>query len=134
MSSEGRAVKQAKSAVEENLEKANDKAATLKDKVSDNVSNIADKLNQGADSGKELLNNGAEKVNALAQQALDKAGDIKNIATDAVSNSSEYIKNFDLEETKESIKAAIKEKPEIVLITVGVLGLAVGYLLGKKNA
>lgn len=133
MSSEGRAVKQAKIAAEENLENAAEKANTLKDKVTDNISNIADKLHQGADSGKTFLNDRAEKVNTLAHQALDRATDIGHRAADAVGNSSEYVKNFDLEETKESIKAAVKEKPEILLITVGILGLAVGYLLGKKN-
>lgn len=126
MSSEGRAVKQAKSVVQDNLENMSDKSATLKEKVSDNISNISDKIHQGADSGKTFLNDRTEQANVLAQQAFDKA-------SEAVSNSSEYIKNFDLEGTKESVKSAVKENPEILLITVGILGLAVGYLLGKRN-
>lgn len=133
MSSEGRAVKQAKSAVEKNQENMTEKAETLKEKVSENISAVADKINQGADSGKAFLNDSAEKVNTLAHQALDKAGDIGQRAANVVGDSSEYIKNFDFEETRESVKNAIKEKPEIALITVAVLGLAVGYLLGKKN-
>lgn len=133
MSSEGRAVKRAKSAVEENLDNTADKTAVLKDKVSNNISNIADKLHQGAVSGKTFLNDRTDKVNALAHQALEKASEIGHRAADAVGNSSEYIKNFDLEETKESVKAAVKEKPEYLLLAVGVLGLAVGYLLGRKK-
>lgn len=134
MSSEGRAVKQAKSAVENNIDKASEKATTLKDKVADNVSNIADKVHQGTDAGKEFLNNSAEKVNNLAHKALDKAGDIGQRAADAVENSTDYIKNLDIEDAKKSVKVAVKENPEIVLVTVGILGLAVGYLLGKRNA
>lgn len=133
MSSEGQAVKQAKSDVKDNVENGADKVSTLKDKVSDNISNIADKLHQGADSGKTLLNEGTEKVSAFAHQALNKADDLRHRAADIASSSSEYIKNFDLEETRESVRTAVKEKPEILLITVGILGLAVGYLLGKKK-
>lgn len=133
MSSEGRAVKQVKSAVERNHENVTEKVDTAKEKVSASISTVADKIQQGADSGKAFLNESADKVNTLAHQALDKANDIGQRAADVVENSSEYIKNFDFEETKESVKTAIKEKPEIALITVAVLGLAVGYLLGKKN-
>lgn len=132
MSSDGKATKQVKEKIEENLESATDKAENLKGRVSDNISNIADKIHQGTDSGKAFLDDRVEKTNVLAHEALDKASRIGHQAADAITNSSEYIKNFDIENARESVKNAVKEKPEVLILAVGVLGFAVGYLLGKK--
>lgn len=133
MSAEGKAVRQAKEKVEGNLDLATQKTEDLKGRVSNNISNIADKIHHGADSGKAFLDERVEKTNVLAHQALDKASQIGHQAADAISSSSEYIKNFDLENAKDSVKTAIKDKPEALVLAVGIIAFAVGYMVGKKN-
>ena len=55
MSAEGKAVRQVKEKVEENLDLATQKTEDLKGRVSNNISNIADKIHHGTDSGKAFF-------------------------------------------------------------------------------
>jgi ElaB/YqjD/DUF883 family membrane-anchored ribosome-binding protein len=134
MSNKSGAVKQVKEVISEEAEVLDNKTANLQNKVSGSVSSITEKIHQGADSGKAILNDGAEKANELAQQAIDKANDLKHRVAEKVSDTTDYVKNIDLQSAKDSVRDTVKERPEVLLITVGILGLAVGYLLGKKTA
>lgn len=119
--------------VEKTVEQVENKVETIKDKVSNNLSHFADKVHQKADSGQSFLDDKAHSVGNIVHQTVEKANKIGHRAADAISESSDYIKNFDLEGTKESVKAVIKERPEVTIAAAALLGLLVGFLVGRKT-
>lgn len=114
-----------------NVEKS---AETAKEKNSDDISNIAGKVQGKAASDQGYLADKVDKVGQLAQNTLDKAGQLGNRAADVISNSTEYVKNFDADKARESVKDAIKEKPELTIVAVALLGLVVGFMVGRRSS
>ena len=114
------------------------------EKVSANLSGAADTVHTKTDAVQENLIGKADKVGEFAQQAagkvdeyahqtVEKANQIGHKAADVLASSSDYIKNFDLEETKQQVKESFKEKPELTIAIAGIFGLLIGLLLGRKS-
>jgi len=120
--------------VENVINNAEETVETYKGKVSNNLSNIADKVHKKADSSQEFLDNKTDELGNYVHQTVQKANDLGHQAAAAINDSSEYIRNFDIQKAGESVKVAIKEKPEVVVAAAALLGLLVGFLVGRKTA
>ena len=126
------------------VENLKNKADEVKEKVTNNLSGAADKVHTRVDSAQEFLDEKTDKAGELAKQAaakaneyahqtIDKANQIGQKAATAISSSSDYIRNFDLEETKQQVKESFKEKPELTVAIAGIFGLLIGLLIGRKS-
>ena len=107
--------------------------ATYKAKVSDNLSGAAKKVHQKSDTAQDFLSKQADKANEYTHQAIKKVNQISHRAADALKTSSEYVKNFDLAETTQQVKKTIKQKPGLSLGIVGIFGLLIGLLVGRRT-
>ncbi len=131
--------------VQENIENVSESTENLKDRVaqkvgetrekfSENLSNAAHRIHEKSDSAQEFLDLRADNLSEYAHQAIEKANHLGHRAADALSNSSEYINNFDFEKTKQQVVETIKEKPQIGIAVAGLFGLIIGLLLGRRNS
>lgn len=103
-------------------------ASTVHDKA-DSVKEVAD---SGIDRTKDVLETGLGKANDLAHTAVAKANSIGHRTASAMESTSRYVKDFDLIEAKNDLKAKVAAKPELSLITAGFFGLAIGLLVGSR--
>lgn len=115
-------------------EKVAQRVGETREKFSENLSNAASKVHEKSDSAQEFLDARADNLSEYAHQAIKKANNIGHRAADALSNSSEYINNFDYEKTKQQVVETIKEKPQIGFALAGLFGLIIGLLLGRRNS
>lgn len=113
--------------VSANLSGAADTVHTKTDAVQENLSGKADKVG-------EFAQQAAGKVDEYAHQTVEKANQIGHKAADAIASSSDYIKNFDLEETKQQVRESFREKPELTIAIAGIFGLLIGLLIGRRNS
>lgn len=102
-------------------------------KVSDNLANAAESVHTKADSAQEYLDGKADKLNDYAHQTIDRANQYGHRTADVLNNSSEFIKNFDLVETKDQLVETLREKPQIGLAIAGIFGLIIGLLIGRRS-
>lgn len=137
----GTAAKQIKDTVEnvsdsaENFkDKVVQKVGETKEKVTGNLSTVADKFHEKSDVAQEFLGTGADNLNEFAHQAIGKVNEFGHKAADALSNSSEYLNNFDYEKTKQQVVGTIKEKPQVGFAIAGIFGLLIGLLIGRRNS
>ena len=110
------------------------KVENVKNIVSDNLSNIAEKVHEKIDASQAFLDKKTTEAGKYINKTVEKANDLGHRAGETLKDGSEYIKNFDVEKARESVKVAIKEKPEIILVAVGLFGLLIGYLVGRKTS
>lgn len=115
-------------------EQLGETAGKAKEKVSENLANAAGTVHTKADTAQEVLDEKADVLNEYAHQTINKANQYGHRAADALESSSEYLKNFDYEETKDQIIETIREKPQIGFALAGILGLIIGLLLGRRNS
>ena len=94
------------------LDQLNQKVETYQEKVLDNVSNVVEKVRRNSDAAQEFLSGKAELFNEYANS----------------------IKDFDFEQTKEKVIKSVRKNPELSLAVAGVVGLLIGFLVGKKSA
>ncbi len=139
------ATQKAKDINNNNSDKKNNTVNNMvKEKISDNLSATAERFHSGADTAKEVLNAKTDKVEDfvrrktyeagdITQQTIAKANELGHKTADIIGNSSEYIKNFDYDDAKQTVKNTIVEKPQIGLIIAGVFGFLLGMLLGRKR-
>lgn len=141
MKKEGTATKQ----VKENVENITESTGNFKEKVaqrvgdtrekfSENLSNAANKIHEKSDTAQEFLDARADNFTEYAHQAIEKVNHLGHRAADALSNSSEYINNFDYEKTKQQVVETLKEKPQVGFALAGLFGLIIGLLLGRRNS
>lgn len=127
-------------AVKESVEET---GANLKFKLADNLSTAAntvhdksDSVKEAADSGidktKNVIESGLGKANSMAHTAVAKANSLGHRTASVMESTSQYVKDFDLAEAKEELKAKVAAKPELSLITAGFFGLAIGLLVGSR--
>lgn len=120
-----------------------DGGAKFKFKLADNLSTAASTVHDRSDSVKEAADSGIDKTKHVIESGLGKANDIAHTAVakansfghktaSAIESTSQYVKDFDLGEAKDELKAKIAEKPELSLITAGFFGLAIGLLVGSR--
>lgn len=119
--------------VKAKTEQLGETAGKAKEKVSDNLATAADTVHTKADSAQKVLDETADKAAEYAHQAINKANQYGHRTADALSSSSEYIKNFDYEETKEQVIETLREKPQIGFALAGILGLIIGLLIGGRR-
>lgn len=123
--------------------KIEDKANVYKEKVSDNLLGVAQKvheksdttstyLDQKVDSINEFTHAKADTINEFAHHTIEKANHIGHRAADALSSSSDYLRNFDFEEARGQIKTTIQQKPELSLAVAGIFGLMLGLMIGRR--
>lgn len=123
-----------KQEIANNAEKINETADTYKAKVSDNLSGVAEKVHTKSDTAQEFLSKKADLANEYAHQTIEKANQLSHRAAAALSNSAEYVKDFDLAETTKQVKNTMKQKPEITLTLVGIFGFLIGLLIGRRKS
>jgi ElaB/YqjD/DUF883 family membrane-anchored ribosome-binding protein len=109
-----------------------DKANIYKEKVSDNLSGAAGKVHEKSDTAQEYLNQKADSVNDFAHQTIGKANELGHRAAEALNTSSDYVRNFDLEEAGTRIKTTVQQRPEISIAVAGIFGLMLGLLIGRR--
>ena len=105
-----------------------------REKVSANLINVAGSIHTNADNAQKILDEKADKFNDYAHQALNKANQLGHRTADALDSSSNYIKNFDYEETKEQVIETFREKPQLGFALAGIFGLIVGLLIGRRSS
>ena len=69
----------------------------------------------------------------LAHQTIEKVNELGHRAGDVLNSSSEYIRNFDAEETRKQVKKQIQNNPGTSLAVAGIFGLLIGLLIGRNN-
>ena len=94
---------------------------------------MAEKVHQKSDTTQEFLSKQADKANDYAHQTIDKANQLSHRAAESLNASAEYVKNFDLAETTQQIKKTMKQKPELTLTLVGIFGLLIGLIIGRRK-
>lgn len=119
--------------VKAKTEQFGETAGKAKEKVSDNLANAAGTVHTKADTAQEVLDKSADVINEYAHQAINKVNEYGHRTADALESSSEYLKNFDYEETKEQVIETLREKPQIGFALAGILGLIIGLLLGRSR-
>lgn len=124
----------AKETTENLKEKVVQKASETKEKVTGNLSTAADKVHEKSDSAQNFLDSRADTLNDYAHQAIGKANKFGHRAAEALSNSSDYINNFDYEKTKHQVVKTVKDKPQIGLAIAGIFGLLIGLIVGRKSS
>ncbi len=128
----------------ENLEAVENKFDKTKEKVSENLSNVAGKIHEKSDNAQHYLDEKIENVEdfmrkktyeagELTHQTIAKANKLGHRAGDVLEHSSEYIKNFDVREAKDSVKRTLRENPEVSIAVAGVFGLLLGLIIGRKR-
>ncbi len=127
------AVEKLKQEVQARANQIGDVAIGYKGKVSENMSVAADKVHQKSDTAQDFFSDKADLVNEYAHQTIGKVNQIGHKAADVLSVSSEYVKNFDIAETRQQVKETIREKPGASLAIAGVFGLLIGLLMGRKK-
>ena len=126
-----------------NKDAVENRAANLKFKLADNLSSVAstvhdksDTVKTAADSGldraKDVMETGIEKANDLAHSAVAKANSLGHKTASAMENTSGYVKDFDITEVKNELRAKVVARPELSLATAGIFGLVVGLLIGNR--
>ena len=120
--------------VKAKTEQLGETAGKAKEKVSDNLANAAGNIHTKADSAQEVLDKKADVINEYAHQAIDKANKLGHRTAEALDSSSEYIKNFDYEGTKDQVIETLREKPQLGFALAGILGLIIGLLIGRRNS
>lgn len=120
-----------------------DTGAKFKFKLADNLSTAATTVHDKADSVKEVADSGIDRTKDALESGLGKANDIAHTAVakanslghktaSVMESTSQYVKDFDLREAKDELKAKVVERPELSLITAGFFGLAIGLLVGSR--
>jgi ElaB/YqjD/DUF883 family membrane-anchored ribosome-binding protein len=109
-----------------------DKATVYKEKVSDNLLTAAEKVHEKSDTAQTYLDQKADSVNEFAHQTIGKANEFGHRAAEALNTSSDYVRNFDFEETRGQLKTSIQKRPEVSIAIAGIFGLMLGLLIGKR--
>lgn len=122
-----------KEKVSEQAGSIQEKSYIAKEKVSDNLSGAADTVHQKSDQTQEFLTKKTDEINKLAQRTIEKANELGHRAGDALNSSSEYVRNFDIQETRQQVKEKIQQNPGRSLVVAGVFGLLIGLLIGRTN-
>jgi ElaB/YqjD/DUF883 family membrane-anchored ribosome-binding protein len=115
-----------------------------KEKVSGNLSNAAETVHQNSDSAQEFLSEKVDNAEAFlrkktyeagdyTQQKVERANQLGHRAGEFLENSSEYIKNFDINEAKDSVKHTLTRRPEIGIAIAGTFGLLLGLIIGGSR-
>ncbi len=108
--------------------------AMLKEKIADNLAFAADTVHEKSDTAQEFLNSGAERVHDYAQTAIGKVNTLGHSAAEVLESSSDYVKDFNLAETREKLRYAITNRPDISLAVAGVFGLLLGLAIGRRTS
>lgn len=127
------------------IENLKEKASEVKEKVSANLSGAAETVHTKTDAVQENLSEKADKVGEFAQQAagkvdeyahqtVEKANQIGHKAAEVIASSSNYVRNFDIEETKQQVRENFRERPALTVAIAGVFGLIIGLLIGRRNS
>ncbi len=129
----GETIDKVKQGIQTKVDQLGETTNNYKEKVSDNLSSASEKVHHGSDTAHGFLNDKADVINDYAHQTIEKANEIGHRAADVLANSSDYIKNFDVAETRRQVKDTIKEKPELSIAVAAVFGLLIGLLISRKK-
>ncbi|MGB7068295.1 MAG: hypothetical protein WBD22_02260 [Pyrinomonadaceae bacterium] len=106
---------------------------TLKDKVSNNISNAAGKLNESSDKVQGVLEVKADQFGKYAHSTIEKVNHFGHRTAEALEATSDYVKNFDLYQTKEQIRQRISQRPGWSIGAAAAVGVILGLLVGKRR-
>lgn len=116
---------------------AQNKMTETKNTAADTASDASGSIQKAAETAQSFVSDKAQQINDYAQQAYGKAYETANKlgsrATDAFNTSAEYVKNIDVEKARESVKTAVKEKPELSIAIAALTGLVIGLIIGRSG-
>lgn len=132
------ATKQIKENIEEAIHNIADKKETKVDKrenenLSAELTQASDKIHKETDAAEGFLSDKAEIINEYAQQTIEKVNQIGQRTVEALANSSDFVRKFDISDARQQVKKTIKNKPELSIAVAGVFGLLVGLLIRRKK-
>ncbi len=107
--------------------------APLKETVADKFAGAADVVHEKADAAQHVLNDKADRVNEVAHNAIEKINYFGHKAAESLERSSDYVRDFDLSETRRNLTNRVGERPEMSLAIAGIVGLALGLLIGRRR-
>jgi ElaB/YqjD/DUF883 family membrane-anchored ribosome-binding protein len=114
------------------LPAAGEKLHLLKESVAENLSATAGSVHDRSDAAQAYLDQKADSVNEFAHRTIGKVNYLGHKTADALETSSGYLKELDLAEKRQMIKANISRRPEISIAVAAAFGLTIGLLLGRK--
>lgn len=117
----------------ENNDKSHDKTNDVKDNASESLSKKTDTTEESIFTEHSFLSDKVEQIGTFAQQTFDKASNLGTRATQAISNSAEYVKNIDVGKARDTVKNTVAEKPELSIAIAGITGLIIGLLIGRTR-
>ncbi len=123
-----------KESLSEKSQQISESLENSKEKVSDNLANTADKIHLKSDTAQEYFDGKADQLNDYAHQAIGKANQFGHRTAEVLTDSSDYVKNFDYTKTKQQVKDSFRKKPELGLAVAGIFGLLIGLLVGRRTS
>ena len=108
---------------------AKEKAGQFKDKAADLKASLADKLEAGAEKLRSQQTGSYAGATSTGSTAIpqDKLAQVNDKLASGMQSTADFIRNADLENTKQAIEKQVKENPgRSLLIAAGL-----GYLIGK---
>lgn len=123
--------------VEKNTDNLQNKAEDLKGKTADAISGSSDAIQKAKNSAQTFVSDKTDQVSSYAQQAYgkayDKAADLGSRATEALSNSADYVRNIDVDKARETVKTTVQDKPELSIVIAALTGLVIGLVIGRTG-
>ena len=104
-----------------------------KDKTSETISAAGETIQKATETAKNFVSDKAGQIGTYAQQTYDKANQLGGRAAEAISSSADYVKNIDVEKARDTVKTAVKEKPELSIVIAALTGLVIGLVIGRTR-
>ncbi len=106
--------------------------------VREGAGNKIDDLTQKFDTYQEKAKNGisdvVEKVRRNSGAAQEYLSDKAGMLSEYAGSVKDSVKDIDFDQAKQKIIKNVKANPEASLAVAGVLGLLIGFLVGRKSA
>lgn len=141
MADVGEAAKKAANNMDRESEKlannVRETADEAKSKVSEAISTGGEAVQKAKESTQKFVSEKADQIGTYAHQvydkAYDKAGQLGNRASEAISNSADYVRNLDVEKARDAVKNTVQEKPELSIVIAAMTGLVIGLIIGRTG-
>lgn len=128
----------------EKFDVAEEKFGVVQEAAADKLAATSENLHAKADNVHELLSEKVEEVEDkvrkktyeagdFTQQTLDRVNKISHKAANAVEESSEYVRDFDVKVAADKIVSTVRNRPELTITAAGIFGLLIGFLVGRKS-
>jgi ElaB/YqjD/DUF883 family membrane-anchored ribosome-binding protein len=110
-----------------------EKAQLAQQKVSENLAVAAAVVHQKSDETQDVLDLKTDKINEFAHKTIERVNEFGHRAGEALVTSSDFVAKFDLAESTTQMKEKINENPAVSLTVAGIIGLTLGFLIGRTR-